>query len=159
MNCMDEEDDWEWEIAAARARAATGDPATDDSVHETDPADVLDEVEAKESEEVEDWEAIIAAARERASTAEIRPKSPTQPPAIASGSNESLPLARGSSDAIEPPPEPPEPPVWTPPVIAVDPSAPRTVIPVPALPSADPQRLRDMVAATRVSPSTRGRGR
>ena len=154
---MDEEDDWEWQIAAARARATTDDPATDDPVHETDPADVLDEVEAKESEEVEDWEAIIAAARERASAVEIRPKTPTQPPALASGSNESLPLARGSQDAIKPPP--PEPPVWTPPVIAVDPSAPRTVIPVPALPSADPQRVRDYVAATRVSPSTRGRGR
>jgi hypothetical protein len=153
---MDEEDDWEWEIAAARARAATDDPATDDSVHETDPADVLDEVEAKEAEEVEDWDAIIAAAREGAATGEIRPESPTEPPALASGSNESLPLARGSHDAIEPPPAPP---VWTPPVIAADPSAPRTVIPVPALPSADPQRVLDYVASKRASSPTRGRGR
>jgi len=156
---MDEEDDWEWEIAAARARAETGDPATDDSVHETDAEDVLDEVEAKEPEEkepeeVEDWEAIIASARERASPDEIRPKSPTQPPALASGANESPPLARGSDDAIEPPPALP---VWTPPVIAADPSAPRTVIPVPALPSADPKRVLDYVASTRVA--ARGRGR
>ncbi len=115
---MEDEDEWEWEIATARARAVSDDSALEEHV-----------------EEVEDWEAIIAAARVRASNDDASP-------ALASGSNENLPIARESHDVIAQPPPP-----------ASDPSVPRTVIPVPALPTADPQRVRDYVASMRSQPA------
>lgn len=114
---MEEDDEWAWQIAVARARANA-----DDSGLVLDAADVIEEHE----EEKEDWEAIIAAARERATEA--------APPAPAQAAPVAMP---------------------TPVPLGTDPGVPRTVIPVPTLPTSDPERVRNYITSRREAPRSR----